>query len=216
MIILILKENMVYKNLLSRFVISIIILFTYLSISIYNFEYMLIFIFALYFLIILEVIINFKKNKLLIIIYVLFSLSFIFNIDFVDKNLIKFNLMIITIISFDIFSYIFGSSFGKRKILIKISPKKTLEGLLGGIFASIMFSFVYSSYYNLDIDINLLIFVFLIILSAFIGDIIQSFFKRINGLKNSSNYLPGHGGFFDRFDSFLLSIIIYSLLVSFI
>ena len=48
------------------------------------------------------------------------------------------------------------------------------------------------------------------------GDIIESIFKRFNNLKNSSNLLPGHGGFFDRFDSFIFAIIPYSLLQSFV
>ena len=54
-------------------------------------------------------------------------------------------------------------------------------------------------------------YILLIILSAFIGDIIESFFKRKNNLKNSSEFVPGHGGVFDRFDSFLFSIIIYAI-----
>ena len=48
-------------------------------------------------------------------------------------------------------------------------------------------------------------------MSAFVGDIIESYFKRKNLIKNSSELIPGHGGIFDRFDSFLFSIIIYSI-----
>ncbi len=54
----------------------------------------------------------------------------------------------------------------------------------------------------------------MIIISAFIGDIIESFFKRKNNLKNSSNLIPGHGGVFDRFDSFLFSIIFYTVYIN--
>ena len=69
-----------------------------------------------------------------------------------------------------------------------------------------------------DKNINLisLFFILIIILSGFLGDVIESYFKRINNLKNSSNFLPGHGGFFDRFDSFIFAIVIYSLIYKFI
>ena len=66
------------------------------------------------------------------------------------------------------------------------------------------------------INFSLIIFICLIILTAFIGDIIESIFKRINNLKNSSELIPGHGGLFDRFDSFLFSIIFYSISINFL
>ncbi len=115
---------------------------------------------------------------------------------------------------FDIFSYITGKLFGKNKF-IKVSPNKTIEGLMGGTI--ITFILCIFLCYSLKIDINssLITFICLIILTAFIGDIIESFFKRINNLKNSSELIPGHGGLFDRFDSFLFSIIFYSISINF-
>ena len=59
-------------------------------------------------------------------------------------------------------------------------------------------------------------FVILIIISSFFGDVFESIFKRLNHLKNSSNFLLSHGGFFDRFDSFILCIITFSLYETFI
>jgi phosphatidate cytidylyltransferase len=59
---------------------------------------------------------------------------------------------------------------------------------------------------NINI-INILFLINSIIIFSIAGDLTQSFFKRINNIKNSSSYLPGHGGFFDRFDSFIPSII---------
>jgi len=119
------------------------------------------------------------------------------------------------IITFDIFSYFFGKIFGKTKIL-RVSPNKTLEGFLGGFITTYVFCFLYLIYFNLKINISLILITSLILIFAFIGDIIESYFKRKNYLKNSSNFIPGHGGVFDRFDSFLCSIIIYSLLNSFL
>ena len=109
-------------------------------------------------------------------------------------------------ITFDIFSYIFGKIFGKIK-LMKISPNKTVEGLFGGFISSFFLSLLFSYFFNITIDTTLIIFIVLIILSSFLGDILESYFKRKNNLKNSSKFIPGHGGVFDRFDSFLFAII---------
>ena len=68
----------------------------------------------------------------------------------------------------------------------------------------------------MTINIELIIFIFIIIISALIGDLIESFFKRKSNLKNSSEFIPGHGGVFDRFDSFIFSIIIYSISTDFL
>tara|TARA_Y100000768_G_C23859383_1_gene624944 strand:+ start:507 stop:881 length:375 start_codon:yes stop_codon:yes gene_type:complete len=120
--------------------------------------------------------------------------------------------MILIIIFFDIFSYFIGSMYGKNYILPKISPNKTLEGFLGGVFFSFLISFIYTKIIQIDFNLKLIIFVTIIIFSSFIGDIMESIFKRKNNLKNSSNFLPGHGGFFDRFDSFILSLVAYYFL----
>ncbi|MDC3156638.1 phosphatidate cytidylyltransferase, partial [Pelagibacteraceae bacterium] len=123
---------------------------------------------------------------------------------------LSFNLFIILVISFDIFSYIFGFLFGKNK-LTKISPNKTYEGLIGGVISSFLISLFFSFFADIILNTQLAIFLILIIFSAFIGDLIESYYKRKNNLKNSSELIPGHGGVFDRFDSFLFSIIFYSL-----
>ena len=136
------------------------------------------------------------------------------NIDFKELNILDFNLLIIIIVAFDIFSYFFGKAIGKTK-LINISPKKTIEGLVGGIIVSSSFAIIFSYYFDIVISIQLLMYIFLIIFSSLFGDLIESYFKRKNDLKNSSNIIPGHGGVFDRFDSFLFSIIVYSIFVSF-
>ena len=68
--------------------------------------------------------------------------------------------------------------------------------------------------FEIKINKELIIYVFFIIFSSFIGDIIESYFKRKNNIKNSSGFIPGHGGIFDRFDSFLFSIIFYSISIN--
>ena len=191
-------------------------IFVYVSISIYNFDYIFLLILLIYLLIAIEVFINFKKLKYIIFLYLIVSLYFLLNLDFNKNNFTKFNLLIIIIISFDIFSYLIGSKIGKNTIAISISPNKTYEGLFGGIISSIFISIFYSLYINLTVNLYLIIFILLIIVSSFIGDMVESYFKRQNNIKNSSNYLPGHGGFFDRFDSFIISIITYTFILDFI
>ena len=202
---------MVYSNLISRFFVSIFFLFIYLLLSLIKFEYILFLALAIYLLIFYEVIINFIKLKLIISLYLIISLFFLYSIDFKQEFLVNFNLMILIIISFDIFSFFIGKAIGKNKIFGKISPNKTLEGLIGGICFSVLISVIYIYYFHLDFTYLIFIFVSLIIFSALLGDIIESYFKRKNNLKNSSSLLLGHGGFFDRFDSFILSIITYSI-----
>ena len=205
-----------YKNFIVRSIISFTFLIIYLCLLIYNFEYLYYLIISIYIIILFEIIIFFKKYKFLLIIYLLFSLILFNLINFTEKTLINFNLMIITIITFDIFSYIFGNQIGKTKILPIISPNKTLEGLLGGLFFAIISSLIYCFIFQINLTFLISIFILLIISSSLIGDIIESFFKRINNLKDSSNLIPGHGGFFDRFDSFIFSIITYYFFFNFI
>ena len=205
---------MVYKNFLLRCLFSVIILSIYFIISYINFNLVFYLILLIYFIILLEIYLYFKKYKFIPIIYITLSLICFFNIDFKELNILDFNLLIIIIITFDIFSYFFGKAIGKTK-LINISPKKTIEGLVGGIIASSSFAIIFSYYFEILINIELFMYIVLVIFSSLSGDLIESFFKRKNDLKNSSNIIPGHGGFFDRFDSFLFSIIVYSISISF-
>ena len=205
---------MVYKNFLLRLIFSLVFIIIYSLICIINFKLVFYLIFLIYLLVCYEIIFYFKKYKYVPIVYILFSFLFFFYIDFENKNILNFNLFIYIVISFDIFSYLIGKLFGRNK-LIKISPNKTIEGLLGGIIISSLSSIIFSKIIGIYIDYKLLIFILLVILFAFSGDIIESYFKRQNNLKNSSNFIPGHGGVFDRFDSFLFSIIFYSIFVNF-
>jgi len=117
-----------------------------------------------------------------------------------------FLFLIFIIIAFDTFCYLFGTLFGKKRIFKKISPNKTYIGLYLGTFFTIIFSLIVNQLFEIFEFFTALCFICIIILLSFSGDIIESFFKRISGLKNSSRLIPGHGGFFDRFDSFIFSI----------
>ncbi len=206
---------MVYKNFFLRVLFTLLFILTYFIISIVNFNSVIFLILVIYLLILIEVYYNFVKYKILIISYIIISLIFFFTINFSNNIFLSFNLFIFIVITFDIFSYIIGKLFGKNK-LVKISPNKTIEGLMGGIIFSFILSLIFLSVLDINIDINLIVFIFITIISAFLGDLIESFFKRKNNLKNSSELIPGHGGVFDRFDSFLFSIIFYSISIKFL
>jgi phosphatidate cytidylyltransferase len=108
----------------------------------------------------------------------------------------------------DTFAYIVGKSIGKHKLLEKISPKKTIEGFFGGMIFSVLAGFLISKYYfnpNPNyFNTSILIWtVSAVIISVFstLGDLIESKFKRIAGVKDSGKIMPGHGGILDRLDS---------------
>jgi len=201
-----------YKNFTIRMLVSCIFLTFYLLLSVTNLKLIFFLIIAIYLLILLEVIIYFKNKKILILVYLILSFISIFNVKFENNYFFNFNLMIFIIIIFDTFSYFVGSNIGKIKILKYISPHKTLEGFMGGALISFSTSLVLLIIFGKNINLISCLFILIIILSSFIGDVIESYFKRINNLKNSSDFLPGHGGFFDRFDSFIFAIVIYSFI----
>ena len=206
---------MVYSNFILRLLFSILFLISYFIISSINFSLVFYLILLIYIAITLEIYFFFKKNKLFPIIYILISIIFFFTLDFNDEEFISFNIYIFIIITFDIFSYLIGKIIGKNQ-LIKISPNKTIEGFVGGFILSFISTIFIFIFLNNSLNLNTIFFILIIILSSFIGDIIESYFKRKNDLKNSSNLIPGHGGVFDRFDSFLFSIILYSISIKFL
>ncbi len=204
---------MVYKNFFLRLFISLIFIIIYLICLSINFSFVFYIILLIYSFIFIEIYINFKKYKLLPYLYLIISFIFFINIDFNQEIFFHFNLFILIIVMFDIFSYIVGNAYGKIKIF-KISPNKTLEGLIGGTIISFVIGLIFSHFVGIFINIQLVIYTIMIIICSFIGDILESYFKRKNNLKNSSEFIPGHGGVFDRFDSFLFSIIFYSISIN--
>jgi phosphatidate cytidylyltransferase len=101
----------------------------------------------------------------------------------------------------DTFAYIVGKSIGKNKLFESISPKKTIEGFVGGIVFAIITGILIAKFY-VQMPIYFWIIIALMV-SVFgsIGDLVESKFKRIAGVKDSGNIMPGHGGVLDRLDS---------------
>ncbi len=129
-----------------------------------------------------------------------------------------FNITLIScliIVSSDIGSYFFGKTFGKKS-LSPISPSKTVEGLIGGIFCSISTGILFTYLFNWTNYLIIgIVFGIIISLMALVGDLIESMMKRDAKLKDSGNLLPGHGGILDRIDSYIFtpSLIYYAIVV---
>ena len=105
----------------------------------------------------------------------------------------------------DIGAYYFGVKFGKHKLAEVISPKKTIEGAIGGGLCAIAVSTLGIFYAGLSI-VEALIGGLIITMSAQLGDLSESLIKRDAGVKDSSALLPGHGGMLDRFDGYIFAI----------
>ena len=107
----------------------------------------------------------------------------------------------------DTSSNFFGSLIGRKKILLSISPNKTYEGLFSGMILTIIFMTIFNYFFTDYYVYSFFLIILSIIFLSFLGDIIESYFKRLSHLKNSSKLIPGHGGFFDRFDSMVMVFI---------
>lgn len=125
-------------------------------------------------------------------------------------------LALISISLSDIAAYEFGRRYGKRKLSENISPNKTVEGFLAGVFVGGLSMFiVLNNFFELDFAPTLLI-ALIFILFGVLGDLFESRIKRSLDVKDSSDFLPGHGGVLDRVDSQILSFPVLVLFIQFL
>jgi len=108
-------------------------------------------------------------------------------------------------------AYFSGRAFGQRKLAVKVSPGKTWEGVWGGVGLAVVFAAIVALSYGLSLIALVLIAAVVAFLSVF-GDLFESALKRQTGVKDSSQMLPGHGGWLDRFDALLLALPLFWLL----
>ena len=104
----------------------------------------------------------------------------------------------------DTFAYFFGKALGKHRLFERVSPKKSIEGAIAGLAGAILIFFVSKWIGFLHIpDVLVLICGIIVGTIGQLGDLVESWFKRDAGVKDSSGILPGHGGMMDRFDSLM-------------
>ena len=109
---------------------------------------------------------------------------------------------------YDTGAFIFGKTFGKHKLAYRISPGKTIEGVIFGfltlLFAGYLYSYLRPRDFNFTLE-TYFIFSLIVSLTSTVGDLLESSWKREQGVKDSSHLFPGHGGVLDRVDSLILT-----------
>ena len=203
------------KNLQKRIYTSIILLLLLFLMMINNyamaFFLMLIGIFSVleFFTIILKI---FEKNKMKQFFYNIIFIMYIFSFctyflilsSFLHLKILIF-MVLLTCVASDIGGFIFGKIFKGPK-LTKISPNKTISGAIGSLIFSSLLILMLTYYLTKSFDLYTIIIGCIISISCQIGDLFFSFLKRKSFLKDSGNFLPGHGVILDRIDGILLVI----------
>ena len=135
--------------------------------------------------------------------YISVALAFLVQLRFI--SLLLPLILILFIWMNDSLAYLTGSFFGKTKFFPSISPKKTVEGTVGGIIFTMLFAGIWGSFTNWFPLSVWILYGLIAGLVGTIGDLVESKLKRLADVKDSGSIMPGHGGALDRFDSLLLS-----------
>lgn len=165
---------------------------------------------ALCVLVSVEYVVIIKNPSTFTMLFIIFEFFLVFLLRESNAGLQKIVLIAFTIAVFDTSAYFAGKAFGKHKLCPSISPGKTIEGFLGGILCVGIASI--PLYYILSCKLSLIFYIIFVALLATlsqIGDVLESAFKRRNGVKDSSKLIPGHGGVFDRFDGYILTVPVF-------
>ena len=114
-------------------------------------------------------------------------------------------------------AYFAGKRFGKRKMAPAVSPNKTIEGLMGGMVISVVVGGVVASCFELHFSSALMMYVTILCTAGIsvLGDLVESMFKRVSNIKDSSHIIPGHGGILDRIDSLTAAFPVFAFLYFF-
>lgn len=161
---------------------------------------------------------DYLNNKWIRILIGLFLLGLTFDALVFVKHLGNIYLIFValTIIFADTGAYFSGKAFGKHKLAPSVSPGKTWEGLLGALVLNAVFAVIFANYFGSEMiftqesflanSIIWILIAWVISVMSVIGDLFESMIKRISGVKDSSNILPGHGGILDRLDGFTAAL----------
>ncbi len=156
-------------------------------------------------------------KSFLAMVYVAFGFAAISMTRSISLELLGY-LLILTMAT-DVFAYFSGYLFGRHKLAPLISPKKTVEGAIGGTVVAVIIATVYRSLMPSFTDLSLVLVILLGIIVSFlaqIGDLVASKLKRAHDVKDFSHLLPGHGGLLDRFDSSIFAAMALMIAMMFI
>ena len=151
-------------------------------------------------------------NNLIFVFYIFTLFSFILIMSSFLHLKILILLIILTCVASDIGGYVFGKTFKGPK-LTKISPNKTISGSLGSLLFSIIFITIATYYLTGNFDYYVFIIGLTTSIGCQLGDLFFSFLKRKSYIKDTGNFLPGHGGVLDRIDGMILGIPIGFLIL---
>ena len=161
-----------------------------------------------------EIILQVMAKQMLSMIYIPLMLSFLVLLHQGDNGIVWVFYLLVIIFGGDVGAYYAGSYLGKHKLIPAVSPKKTIEGALGGIGANLLLGGLINIYlpklpWGLDMPTlpwlpAVAFFVLAGALGQF-GDLFESLFKRAANVKDSGKILPGHGGILDRIDALLFA-----------
>ena len=136
------------------------------------------------------------------------------SIIFLENGRFLLLLAVGIIVLTDVGGYIVGKTFGRHKLAPTISPGKTWEGFFGGMALQVLLVLLLTLFFT-DINLlNLCLLVFPVAICSVIGDLFESMLKRQRGIKDSSNLLPGHGGFLDRLDGVMPALPMFFIIIS--
>ncbi len=189
--------NLIPQNILSVLLGISLLVSTYLILNLYSKSY---------------IPLRELQRFVLLIAYVVISFFFLTYLPFKEgiyqPNVIIFIILIIW--ANDSFAYLIGKNFGKHKLFERISPKKTIEGFIGGLVFSIITGCVVSQFSLSYTLMNWIIISIIVSILGTFGDLVESKFKRQANVKDSGTIMPGHGGLLDRLDSlFFLAPFVY-------
>ncbi|SHE64353.1 phosphatidate cytidylyltransferase [Modicisalibacter ilicicola DSM 19980] len=113
----------------------------------------------------------------------------------------------------DIGAYFAGRRFGRRKLAPRVSPGKSWEGVYGGMVATALLAIGFAVALELSLGrgLGLMVTTLVVTLASVLGDLLESMFKRLRGIKDSGGLLPGHGGVLDRIDSLTAAVPLFAL-----
>ncbi len=131
------------------------------------------------------------------------SLFVVFVLHYINMSILVYLLGIVALV--DTAAYLSGKYLGNKKFMPEISPNKTYAGLWGALSSVTLVAIVFSFYFADSVlgQVNFLLVSLIVAVFCIVGDFSESLLKRRSGVKDSGHILPGHGGFFDRGDSFL-------------